>query len=411
MEGVIKVETRSPNLTDPRGKVDERKLMSTYNEVLALVSRHCRSLLIEDAVYVNLRRHVKKSVNELLSKYKNECKGTHNESECVENIEQIIRRHLKGFYAGSNEPVRVGVFRTLFREAYSKVYGELSDQPPSPDAFIDLVLHGVIRERKEKLIVRLSSLGADFEEAKYNMDIGIDYAFIVSYPHIDPTTGANQSRVIVPFFFIAKSSIAGAKRLRLDEAVEESLKRIRPGQDSRADMVRMTLENMKSFTKVVLTRFNYGQKRKDDDKYPCADTSENGIVIYRDIACAIFKLVFEDIWRAYEAVIERGLAGLTVQDWLRALLELQAPVVLLEISSASDPPRNTGLGGAVIEELADRVRNEVLSKVSSELTKAIDNAKRSVDYFLKDIDQEMSKTIKKMKQEKLDISGRIAITV
>ncbi len=341
-------------------------------EIVEFLARHYSSLVLEDLLFQNIRSLIKRLAKESYKKYSSECMMTGNSYDCMKEIENYLRKLPNMIYATSNEPVRLGAFRVMFLELHNRFLGDLVFKPSRA---IDLALHGILRE---ELVISTTGSRVPLE----SFHIGIDYVFLVEYPAPN-----RESKVVVPLFIVAKSSPRAIKEIRVKEAVgallEESLER-----SVRLDNVMEALRNIPRFIRVVLTRTAlYGRENSKS----CIIRGYSDMLVYNDIMCGIIGLILKDIPGIYKTIVEdEKLAGITTEDWIKALIGVSLPLQVVAASGGRppDPP-----GGINADYLAKRVRQETLEKVGKEIHQQMLSIKNYASQVKQSIERKLSSII------------------
>ena len=266
------------------------------------------------------------------------------------NTYRHLQRELSRFIYTDHivEPVRLGVYRTLFFEAYKVVHGNLD--------FFSLTTHGLIRERLDISRIIRNTLAKNKK-----IHTGIDLAIVFEYPSsINP-----RKKIAVPLFIIGKYRKDNVKEIRLREAVRKALN----DQTPMDKKTRLALEHIGKFTIVSLLR-TIDKPKKSNNGNCLLEFRELGedlqkrlqnIPVYSNFVCSIIYPIFEKIPEFYN-IIDRNekLAKLTVNDWVNALIQLAVPLINIFLPS-SEPPSSTG---GLASEITQRIRCAITNKLN-----------------------------------------------
>ena len=268
------------------------------------------------------------------------------------------------------EPVRLGIFRTLFFEAYRLVHGELSYK-----ALTSLTVHGILSER---LKIRL--LGG-IEE----VHTGVDLVLILEYPY-------NEGKIVVPLFIIAKVSPENVKKIKLKYALNRAANSVTAGTN-----VKRALEEFINFTRIALQR-TIGLERKLHEEN-CIIGHHEDIPIYADLVCSVLRPIFVDIYDLYVRVAKNEkLKELNLDDWIEALLHLAVPITQITIAKGARPPSPPG-GALNLSDVLMLIRQKAIDRIKSEAVKIRDSIlsiKRS--YLEPRLRENVNKIIEKYKK-------------
>jgi len=288
-------------------------------------------------------------------------------------------RGIDAVYAMHNEPARIGVFRVLLNEVHRHVHGNLYFDSGK----VDLALHGILREN---LKIKKGP-GQEFEKSYH---VGIDYVFLCEYP-----TQKSHRKVVVPLFIIGKSKLENAKEVEIGDAINEVLR-----YGGTPESVRIALENLLKFTRIMLTRTVTGKNEEE-----CIVDKVGEISVYSDIACGVLYAVYVDIPSMYEEVArDSELAKLTISDWLAALILLGMPIYQVNIASSDSPPerhRNGGLVNDIAREVRQRA-SEIIKGFGENLRKPIQEAERAVRQKLREVKKQRERHL----EEESETIGR-----
>jgi len=280
-------------------------------------------------------------------------------------------RGIDAIYATHNEPARIEVFRVLLNEVHRRVHGNLYFDSSK----VDLALHGILREN---LKIKKGS-GQEFEKSYH---VGIDYVFLCEYP-----TRKNRQKVVVPLFIIGKSELENAKEVEIEGAVNEVLR-----YGGTPESVRIALENILKFTRIVLTRTVTSKNEEG-----CIVNEVGEIPVYSDIACGVLYAVYVDIPSMYEEVAgDSELAKLTISDWLVTLILLGMPMHQVNVASSDSPPerpRNGGLVNDIAREVRQRA-SEIIKGFGENFEKSVQEAERAA--------RQRSREVKKQREKHLE---------
>jgi len=328
---------------------------NVINDIIKFLAEHYSRYIVEDILFKELRDALKE-FNSLKEKL---CKRISDKPYTCRLIEKYLKHLKKVIYAKRNEPVRLGEFRVLFNEVYRRVHGDLLP------GGLDLALHGIMTEDLEILKVLLNvrqEMRKRMQETQKRYHVGIDYVSLIEYP-----AQGRDRKVIVPLFIIAKSGPDRLKEVDIKGAVEVTVKAL--ARYSKLGKIKQTLESIPRFTRIILTgpeveeRITGEEVHVKYDNAVCTIEEYQGIPVYSNIACGILRLVFEDLQKMYEEVVNSGvLSNLKIENWMTALFLLAIPIMQVEIVSASSPPGSPG-GGVSVEEIFIEVYQEAFQKI------------------------------------------------
>ncbi|GEM_PF-2610835 len=325
-----------------------RPFNNSINETIEFLTYHYHNFVIEDLLFRTLRDFIKNLVEELQREYFPCCEETINAFACKREVKEYLDVLSKTLYATSNEPVRLGAFRVLLLESYKRLLGDLVFKP---SGVVDLALHGILKEESVILTSRNRAMLKSYH-------FGIDYMLLVEYPIPN-----RKHKVFVPLFVIAKSSFETIKEIDIIEAIRAKIEEPLERKDG-PDNVTVALRSIPKFTRIVLTRVaTYNEKIIEK---PCVNREYQSIPVYGDLACGIISLVLKDLPDMYKMVISNEeLVGITINDWIVALLSLAIPLLQVTVASANRPPDPPG--GATVDAVVRKIHQETLEKIGKEI--------------------------------------------
>lgn len=322
------------------------KDLDRYSFLVDLIAEEYLLLLFEDKVAAEIskiRSEISNEVGQILNYVKHEY-GT--------NTYRHLMRELLWFIYTDHvvEPVRLGVYRTLFFEAYRVVHGKLD--------FFSLTTHGLIRERLGISRIIRNTLAKNKE-----IHTGIDLAIVFEYPSsINP-----RKKIAVPLFIIGKYRKDSVKEIRLREAIRIALS----DQTLKDKKTRLALKHIDKFAIVSLLRTIDKPEELNNGKC-LLELRELGedvqrhlqdIPVYSDFVCSIVYPVFKKIPEFYNIIDNNEkLAELTTHDWVNALIQLAVPLINIVLPSSSAPPSSPGGGLAL--KITQRIRSAIMNKLN-----------------------------------------------
>ncbi len=301
-----------------------------------------------------------------------------------------LRRELLWFIYTDHvvEPVRLGVYRTLFFEAYRVVHGGLD--------FFSLTSHGLIRERLDILIQNIQNNSVRNKA----VHTGIDLAIVFEYP----SRTNSGKRIAVPLFIIGKYKKEDIKKIRLREAVRIALS----DKSLKDEKTRLALENIEEFTVVSLLRtIDYAEELNTSKcLLEFGENEENekklleDIPVYTDLVCSIVYPVFEKIPKFYNIVDNnKKLAELTTYDWLNALIQLAVPLINVVFTKSSKPPSSSG--GGLAFKITQKIRGTIMNKLNktSITTKREIDINKVVKWYMRQLNSILEEAHRRNKEE------------
>ena len=316
-----------------------------FDSLVDLIVDHYIRLAFEDLVATEISK-IRSEISDEVSQFLNFVKREYG----TDTYKHLMRELLWFIYTDHIvEPVRLGVYRTLFFEAYRVVHGELD--------FFSLTTHGLIRERLD-----ISRIIRNTLAKKKEIHTGIDLAIVFEYP----SSKNPEKKIAVPLFIIGKYKKEDIKEIRLREAIRMALS----DQTLKDKKTRLALSHIDKFTIVSLLRTIDEPEELNNSKCLLEPKELNeatrkrlqDIPVYSDLVCSIIHPVFNKIPEFYTIVDNNEkLAELTINDWLNALTQLAVPLINIVLPSSSAPPSSPG---GLTLKITQRIRNAIMNKLN-----------------------------------------------
>ncbi len=322
------------------------------DRLAGLLRRHLVPLYFEDSFYSGLYESLKaiKDRDKMHHTFY-EYDFISRHGEVIDAIEEARKALFPMISSRNVEPVRLGIYKSLFLESYSYRY--------DVRRIFTFTYHGVFREHLKKI--------KDLRISSDKIPTGIDLVFFIRFP----LSSIGKEYVVLPYIIIAKYDEKKAiEEVRLEEAVGEAkglLEQLKE-EDVCSDAENClgeekALQYIQDFARIALLMVKLPPIGIPDK---CKkDRTINNLVVYRDFACSVLYPILEDIPSLYRE-IENGalneVLDLGLEDWFKALLTLSTiariPPMAVVIDSKKPPKPPDGSGGSILVDIIRKLREE-----------------------------------------------------